>query len=75
VFSGQQKEIEMTDVVIWIGETDIDEGPMVDEFERCVWSGMPDGPTVVRMAWMLDMPSRRLAIHRSDRLAALVVSG
>ncbi|KXV64757.1 hypothetical protein AD950_06870 [Gluconobacter oxydans] len=75
--SGQQKEIEMTDcvdVVIWPGKFDhLDEGPLVDEFERCVWAGMPDNAIVERMAWLLDMPERCLEVLRLDKLAVLKV--
>jgi len=76
--SGQQKESEMTDtdVVIWPGKFDcLDEGPLVDEFERCVRAGMPDGAIVERMAWSLDMPQHCLEVCRLERLTVLTVIG
>ena len=66
--------MDMTDVIIWPGKFDhLDEGPIVDEFERCVRAGMPDGALVERMAWVLDMPERCIEVLRLDTLTVLKV--
>ena len=66
--------VDVMDVVIWPGKFDhLDEGPIVDEFERCVRAGMPDGALVERMAWVLDVPTRCLEVLHLDTLTVLKV--
>jgi len=66
--------IEVTDVVIWAGEAEIDEGPAVDEFERLVAAGMPERMVIERMADWLDMSAGCLSIRRMSDLAILMVA-
>lgn len=64
----------MVDVVIWPGKFDhLDEGPLVDEFERCVRDGMSDSAIVERMSWALDMQERCIEVLRLDTLTVLKV--
>jgi len=67
---------DVVDVVIWPGKFDcLDEGPLVDEFERCVRAGMPDRAIVERMSWALDMPERCIEVLHLDKLTVLTVIG
>lgn len=71
--------VDCVEVVLWLGRpddgaagiVDLDEGPIVDEFERCVWAGMSDRVIIERMSWVLDMPAHALSIHYVDRVVAL----
>jgi len=54
----------MADVVMWVGEVEVDEGVAVDELERLANAGASDRVIIERIGWRLDLPESWLSVSR-----------